>query len=139
MIAKTMNEVAQGQEGREREKESQMTARTDGGGLEASQHADQTREEEPEKRQQLQQQLKPKLQLKLQPKPQPVPKPKLAPRPTRRWKTVPPRAKCPRAPVGQGSAPPAGSNMAQRRLTLRRDESVPFSNEMDQEISTAIN
>jgi hypothetical protein len=38
MIAKTMKGVAQVQEERERERE--MTARTDGGGLEASQHAD---------------------------------------------------------------------------------------------------
>jgi hypothetical protein len=40
MIAKTMKEVAQGQEEREREKEA--TGGTDGGGLEASQHADTT-------------------------------------------------------------------------------------------------
>jgi len=46
MITMTMRGVAQGQEGREREREG--TARTDGGGLEASQHADTTREEGPE-------------------------------------------------------------------------------------------
>ena len=66
MIAKTMKGVGQGQQERERENKRQMTARTDGGGLVASQHADTTREEEPEKRQQLQQQPKPKLELKLQ-------------------------------------------------------------------------
>jgi len=58
MIAKTMKGVAQGQEGRERERE--MTARTDGGGLEASQLADTMREEGPEERQQPQQHPKPK-------------------------------------------------------------------------------
>jgi len=139
MIAKTMKGVAQGQEGREREKERQMTARTDRGGLEALQHADTTREEEPEKRQQLQQQPKPKLQLKRQPIPQPVPRPKSAPTPTRRWETVQPRAKSQRAPVGPGPAPTAGSSMAERRLILIRDESIPLSNKMDQEIASAIN
>jgi len=85
MIAKTMKGVAQGQEGGERERE--MTARTDGRGLEASRHADATGEEGPEERHQPQQQPKPKpkLQLKLQPKPQPTPKPKSAPTPARRW------------------------------------------------------
>jgi len=126
MIAKTMKGVAQGQEERGREREA--TARTDGGGLEASQHADTTREEGPEERQLPQQQQpkpKPKLQLKLQPKPQPVPKPKSAPTPTpvRWWETVPPRAKSQRAPVGPGPgpglAPTAGSSMAERRLILR--------------------
>ena len=107
-------------------------------------NADTTREEGPEERQQPQQQLpkpKPKLQLKLQPKPQPVPKPKSAPTPTpaRRWETFPPRAKSQRAPVGPGLAPTAGSSMAERRLILRRDESVPLFNRMDQEIASAIN
>jgi hypothetical protein len=41
-IAKTMKGVAQGQEERERERD--MTARTDSGGLEASQHVDTTQE-----------------------------------------------------------------------------------------------
>jgi hypothetical protein len=65
-IAKTMNGVAQGQEGREKKREK--TARTDGGWVEDSQHADTMREEGPEHRQHPQQQAKPKLQLKLQPK-----------------------------------------------------------------------
>jgi hypothetical protein len=39
MISKTRNGVAQGQEERKREKERQMTARTDEGRLYASQHA----------------------------------------------------------------------------------------------------
>jgi len=129
MIAKIMKGVASGQEVREKERDE--TAGTDGGGLQASQHADTTREEEPEKRQQLQQQPKPKLQLKLQPKPQPAPKPKSAPTPARRWETVPPRAESQRAPVGPGPAPTVGSSMAERRLILRRDDSVPLSNKMD--------
>jgi outer membrane biosynthesis protein TonB len=138
MIAKTMKGVAQGQEEREREREA--TARMDGGGLEASQHADTTREEGPEERQQPQQQ-QPKPKPKLQPKRQPVPKPKSAPTPTpaRRWETVPPRGNSLRAPVGPGLAPTARSSMAERRLILRRDQSVPLSNKMDQEIASAIN
>ena len=120
-------------------KERDETAVTDSGGLEASQHADTMREEEPEKRQQLQQQPKPKLQLKLQPKPQPMPKPKSTPTPARRWETVPPRPVSQRAPVGPGPAPTAGLSMAERRLILRRDESEPCSNKMDQEIASAIN
>ena len=40
IIAKTMKGVAPGQQRRERERE--MTARTDGGGIEASQHGDTT-------------------------------------------------------------------------------------------------
>jgi len=67
IIAMTMKALGQGQEWREGE--NQMTARTDCGGLEASQHADATREEGPEKRQEWQQSPKPKLQLKQQPKP----------------------------------------------------------------------
>ena len=143
MIAKTMKGVAQGHEERERERE--VTARTDSGGLEASKHADTTREEGPEERQQPQQQPKPKpkLQLKLQPTPQPAPKPKSALTPARRWETVPPRAKSQRTRVspgpGPGPAPTAGSCMAERRLILRRHERVPLSNKMDQEIASAIN
>jgi len=149
MIAKTMTGVAQGQEERERERE--VTARTDGGGLEAAQHADTTREDEPKEPEQPQQQQqpkpRPKPQLKLQQTPKPVPKPNSAPTPTpmRRWDTVPPRAKSQRAPVsprpgpGPGPAPTAGSSMAERRLILRRDESVPLPNTMDQEIASAIN
>jgi len=149
LIAKTMKGVAQGQEERERERE--VTARTDGGGLEVSQHADTTREDGPKERQQPQQQQqpkpRPKLQLTLQQTPQPVPKPKSAPTPTSaiRWETVPPRAKSQRALVGPspgpgpGPAPTAGSSMAERRLIPRRDESVPLSNKMDQEIASAIN
>jgi len=76
MIPKTMKGVPQSQKGRE--KERQLTARRDGGGLEVSQHADTMREEEPQKHQQLQQQSKPKILLKMQPKPQPAPKPKSA-------------------------------------------------------------
>jgi len=56
----------------EREREREVTARTDGGRLEASQHADTTRQEGRNERQQPQQQQqpkpRPKLQLKLQPK-----------------------------------------------------------------------
>jgi len=143
MIAKTMKPVEQGEEGRERERE--MTARMDGGGLEASQHANTTQEEGPEERQPPQQQPKPKpkLQLKVQPKPQPAPKLKSAPKPARWWETVPPRAKSPRAPLGPGAGPgptlTAGSRMAERHLILQRDESISLSNKMDQEIASAIN
>jgi hypothetical protein len=42
MIAKVMKGVAPGQEAREKERDE--TARMDGGGLEASQHADTTQE-----------------------------------------------------------------------------------------------
>ena len=129
MIAKTMKGVVQGQEGRERERE--MTARTDSGGLEASQHTDTTREEGPEERQHLPQQPKPKpkLQLTLQPKLQPAPKPESAPTPARRWETITPRATSQRAPVGPGPAPPtAESSMAERRLILTREENILLSN-----------
>ena len=50
MSGKTIKGVAQSQEERERERE--VTARTDGGGLEASQHADTMRDEGPNERQQ---------------------------------------------------------------------------------------
>jgi hypothetical protein len=53
MIGKTMKGVAQGQELKERERE--VTARTDGEGLEASQHAVTIRVEGPDGRQQPQQ------------------------------------------------------------------------------------
>jgi len=82
MTAKVMKGVAPGQEAREKERDK--TANMDGGGLEASQHADTTLDGGPEKRQQLQHQPKPKLQLTLQPKPQHEPKLMLAPTPARR-------------------------------------------------------
>jgi hypothetical protein len=53
MMIKTIKGVAQRQEERERERE--MTARTDGGGLDASQHAHTTCEGGPEVRPQPQQ------------------------------------------------------------------------------------
>jgi len=49
MIAKVMKGVAPGQEGRE--KQRAKTVNMDGGGLEASQHADTTQEGGSEKRQ----------------------------------------------------------------------------------------
>jgi hypothetical protein len=73
LSAKVMKEVAAGQEAREKERDK--TARIDGGGLEASQHADTTQKGGPEKYQQLQQQPKPRPQPKLQPKPQHEPRP----------------------------------------------------------------
>jgi len=133
MIAKVMKGVAPGQE--VREKDTEMTARMDGGGLEASQHADTTQEERPEQRQQPQQQPQPKLQLKLQPKPQPALKPKSAPKAATRWETVPPRAQRQIA----GTAQTSGSSMADRRPVSRRDECIPRPNEMDEEISSAVN
>jgi len=144
-----MKVVARGQEEKDRDREG--TARTDGGRLEASQHADTTRDEGPNERQQPQQQQqpkpRPKLVLKLKPKLQHVPKPKSAPTPTpaRRWETVPPRGMSQRAHVGPssrpgpGPAPTAGSSMAERRLILRKDESVPLSHKTDHEIASAIN
>jgi hypothetical protein len=72
MIVKVMKCVAPSQEVRERERDKPL--RTDGGGLEGSQHGDIIQEVGPVKRQQWQQQLMPKLQLKLQPKLQPSPK-----------------------------------------------------------------
>jgi len=78
MIGMITKGVAQGQE--ERERERKVTARTDGGGVEDSPHADTIREEGPKDREQPQQQQqpkpRPKLQLQLHQKPQPVPKPK---------------------------------------------------------------
>lgn len=139
MIAKTIKRVAQGQEGREREKERQRTVWTKGGGREATQHADPMREEDSEIGQQLQQQPQPTLQPKLQPKHQPAPNPMSTPTPARLWETIPPRAMSLRAPVGPVPAPMAGSSMAERGLMLRRAESVPVSNMMDQEIASAIN
>jgi len=64
-----------------------------------------------------------------------------APTPARPWETVPPRAKSQRAPVGPGPGPPqtAQSSMAERRLIVRIDDSVPRSNKMDQEIASASN
>jgi len=61
MIAQTMNGVVQGQDWRERERE--MSARTDSGGMEASQHADTTHVEGPEECPQPQQQSNPKPEL----------------------------------------------------------------------------
>jgi len=77
MLAKVIKGVAPGQEARKKERDK--TAKMDGGGLEASHHADTTQEGGPEMRQQLQQQPQPKLQPKLQPKPQHEPEPKSAP------------------------------------------------------------
>ena len=111
MITWVMTCVAPGQEAREKQRDK--TARMDGGGLEASQHADTTQEGGPEKHKQLQQQLKPRLPLKMQPKPQEEPKHKSAPTPARRWETVPPRAQSQRATVGLGPATTAGLSMAE--------------------------
>jgi len=77
------------------------------------------------------------------------------PTPTRRWETVPPRnqrkaatttttATAAAAAVTKtisdpDPAPTTGSRVADRRLTLRRDESVPLSNKMDEDIASAIN
>ena len=105
------------------------TARQDGGGLEASQHAGATQDGEPEKCQlpQQQQKPKPKLQLTLQPEPrhEPKPEPKPTPIPIRRWETVQPQTHSQKVPPGPSRALMTGSSMAQRRLILRRDESVP--------------
>ena len=126
MIATVMTGVAPGQEARGKERDK--TTRMDGGGLEASQHADTTQERGQEKLQQRKQQLKPRLQLKPQPEPQHKPKPKSAPTPGRWWETVPPRAQIQRAPGSPGPTPTAGSSMAERQLILSRDKVVPPPN-----------
>jgi hypothetical protein len=126
-----------------KEKEKTKTAKRDGGGPKDSQHADTMPEGEPDKRQQLEQQPKPKLRRGQQSTLQHEPKPKLPPTPARWWETVQPQANSQRAPVGTtpGPAPAltAGMSMAERRLIIRRDKSVPPPNKMDQEIVSAIN
>jgi len=136
MITKVMKGVAPGQGVREKEREK--AARMEGGGLEASQQADMTQEEGPEARQWPQQQPKPKLQLKLQPRLEPVPKAQPLPTPARGWETVPPRTQSQEAPASPAHATTTGSSIAERRLILRRDHSVPLPNKMDLEIASAI-
>ena len=86
------------------------------------------------------------------PAPAPTPAPTLTPRatsaprgaailaptptPTRQWEMVPPCNQ--KKPACPGPAPTTGSNMADRRLILRRDESVPLPNKMDQDIASVI-
>jgi hypothetical protein len=121
------------------------TARQDGGGLEASQHAGAMHDGEPEKHQLLQQEKEPKpkpqLQLTLQPvsRHEPKLKPKPTPIPARRWETVQPRKQRQKARACAAPAPTTGSSMAERRQILRRDERVPHPNKMDQEIASPIN
>jgi len=124
--------AAPGQEVRDKERDK--SARLDGGGLEASRHADTTQERKPKKRQQVQQQPKAKLQPKLQPQLQSEPKPKSAATPTRRWEAVQSQPRTQKASAGPGPAPMTGSSMATRHLVLRRDESVPLPSKMDKEI-----
>jgi hypothetical protein len=50
----------------------------------------------------------------------------------------PPSLQSQKAPASPGPAPTTGSSMAERHLILRRDESVPPPNKMDQEIVSAI-
>ena len=129
------------------------TRDTDNGGLEASQHADPTQiggPEKPKENQQLQPKLQPKPQPKPESKPIPRPTPKTTPTPTptpaptRWWETVPPRNQNQKKVMvaktaDPGPAPTTGSSMADRRLILRRDESVPLPRKMDQEIASVIN
>jgi hypothetical protein len=76
------------------------------------------------------------------------------PTPTRRWETVPPRnqrktattttataaaAAVTKTTSDPDPAPTTGSPVADRHLTLRRDESFPLSNKMDEDIASAIN
>jgi len=143
-----------------RDKERDETARMDGRGLEASQHADTPQEGGPEKRQKLRQQPKPRLPLKVQPNPQHKPKPKSAPTPVRQWETVQPQTQSQWAPIHpggssmtarrqvlnrdesvplQGPAPTSGWSMPDRRLILRRDASIPLPRKMDEEIASAVN
>jgi len=117
-------------------------ARQGVGGLEASPYAGATQDGEPEKCQ-LQQQPKPKpkLQLTLQPElwHECKPKPKATPIPARRWETVQPWTQSQKSPASPGPARMTGFSMAERRLILTRDESMPPPNRMDQEIASAIN
>jgi len=148
----------------ERDQREERKANTEGVGLGASIHADLTQTggpEEPEERQQLQ----PGRQLESvpmpKPKPDPTPKPKPAPAPrpaptamlrttsapkgatsavptpTRRWETVPLRNQ--QKPASPAPALTTGSRMADRRLILSRDESVPLPNKIGNEIASAIN
>jgi len=148
--------------------QEERRADTDGGGLEASIHVDLTQTgglEKPEERQQLQtgRQLKsmptPKPKPKPNPSPESNPAPAPAPRsaltpmtratsaqrgaitsapaPTRRLEMVPPRNQ--KKQASPAPAPPTGSSMADRRPILRRDDSVPLANWMNQEIASAIN
>jgi len=117
IITKVRKGVAASQEARETERDK--SARMDGGGVGAMQHADTTQEGGPGMRQQLQLQLNPRLQLKLQPQLHHKPKPKSAPTSVRQWETVPLRAKGQRAPVAPGPALMAGSGMAERRQKPR--------------------
>jgi len=112
-----------------------------GGGQEASRHADTMPEQGREMRELLQQQPKPRLLQRLKPQLQHKPKPKLALAPARRWETILPWAQSQRAPVGPGQrpgpAPTAGSGMSERSWIIRRDESVPPRYKMHQEIASA--
>jgi hypothetical protein len=124
-------------------------------------------QEEPEAGQQLQprRQLKSMPTPKLKPKPNPNAYPKLKPAPpsrppptstpratsvprggtmsaptltpTRRWEMVPPETQ--RTPASPTAALTTGSSVADRRLNLRREVSVPLPNKMDQEIASVIN
>jgi len=137
-------------------------ADTQGVGLEASIHADLPQRGAPKKPEE-RQQLQPAGQLKSVPTPKPDPKqspapaPALkpaptprpgatstpkgvttsAPTPTRLWETVTPRNQ--KKPASPAPAQITGSSMADRRLSLRRDETVPLANTMDKEIALAIN
>jgi len=132
-------------------------------GQEASIHADLTLTGGPQKPEEGQP-LRPGRQLKSVPmpktKPNPTPKPKpapaptpvltptprttsapkgvtsAAPTPTRRWETASPQNQT--KPANPAPAPTTSSSIADRRLILRRDESVPLPNEMDQEIASPI-
>jgi hypothetical protein len=90
---------------------------------------------------------KPNLAPALRPTPTPTPAPRATstpkgatapvPTPTRQWETVPPRNQ--KKLASPAPAPTTGSSMADRHLILRRDDSVPLPNKMDQEIASAIN
>jgi len=144
----------------ERDQTNERKADTEGVSMEASIHAALTQTggpEKPEERQQLQS----RRQLKSVPMPKPIPNPtrkpthataprpaltpmlkttsapkgarSTAPLPTRRWETVPSRIQ--KKPASPAPPPTTGSSMADRCLILRRDESVPLPNKIDQEIA----
>ena len=146
-ITDMVTRVVAATEGGQREEKK---ADTNGVGLEASMHTETSQTGRPEKPEQSQQS-----QHRRQPKPKPKPKPNPAPTPmqrttsttiavttsvptpARRWETVPPPNK--KILASPAQAPMTGSSLADGHIMLRRDENLPLCNQMDQDISSAIN
>jgi len=159
--------VARAMAGIERDQKEERKADTEGVSLEASIHADLTQTGEPHEPEELQQlQLGRQLKSVPMPKPKPnqTPTPNPARAPARRPAPIP-TPRIPSAPKGATSSAPiqtrqletlpppnqkkpaspspapttTGSSMPDRRLILRRDESVPLPYKLDQQIASAIN